>query len=109
MSQDNPGFLAVYYYLVYNTYDIKDITDLLIDKEGINLYNSWIKMKLASGYLSKISLRTTKEKCDTNESKVSSETNESEESQTEELQKNETMIKELDLEFGIIAKDTKLN
>ena len=109
MSQDNPGFLAVYYYLVYNTYDIKDITDLLIDKEGINLYNSWIKMKLASGYLSKISLKTTKEKCDTNESKVSSETNESEESQTEEFQKNETMINELDFEFGIIAKDTKLN
>ena len=48
-SHDNPGLLALFYYLKYNTHDITEPTEILEDKVAIDEYEKWIQNKITCG------------------------------------------------------------
>lgn len=53
MSSDNPGLISLYYYLSSNAFSVNEPSEVLVEKEAVDEYDTWLRNKLKCGYLSK--------------------------------------------------------
>ena len=90
MTKDNPGLIAAYYYITYNTYEISDPYEIFIDKSVVFKYEEWVQGKVICSYLSKIQHKEYY-KSNTSESKSTSDSEEDDKDYSRNIYKEITL------------------
>ena len=103
MTQDNPGLIALHYYLIYTTSDVAFPDYFISDNEVKTYYKQWMEKKFESGYLLKSSPNKKTINTVDKKPKPSPKTDVSEESPSEKIFKNTAENNPSSFEFNQTA------